>query len=99
MPADAAERQQDETAHHHPDEHLPLNIRLIEPFKIALGVVPEATNVLIRIHTSDGLYGLGEASPFWFITGDAQATGLEAARLLAQLLIGKNPLAIESRMG
>jgi L-alanine-DL-glutamate epimerase-like enolase superfamily enzyme len=76
----------------------PLNVRLIEPFKIALGVVPEATNVLIRIHTSDGLTGLGEASPFWFITGDTQATDLEAARPLAQLLIGKNPLAIESRM-
>src|SRR5512136_2635692 len=76
----------------------PLNVRLIEPFKIALGVVPEATNVLVRIHTSDGLYGLGEASPFWFITGDTQATDLEAAKPLAQLLIGKNPLAIESRM-
>ncbi len=76
----------------------PLNVRLAEPFRIALGVVPEATNVLIRIHTGDGLYGLGEASPFWFITGDTQATDLEAAKTLAQLLIGKDPLAIETRM-
>ena len=75
-----------------------LNIGLLEPFQVAIGTLRHATNILVKIHTSDGLTGLGEGSPIEFIVGESQASDFEAARALARLLIGKNPLAIQERM-
>lgn len=74
------------------------DIPLVAPFRIALGETTVAENVLIKIKTDEGLYGLGEASPFTQIVGETQATDLEAAQDLARLLIGKNPLDIENRL-
>jgi len=74
------------------------DIPLIAPFRTALEETTVANNVLIKIHTEDSLYGLGEASPFTPIVGETQATDLAAARDLAGLLIGKNPLDIENRL-
>jgi L-alanine-DL-glutamate epimerase-like enolase superfamily enzyme len=74
------------------------DIPLVMPFRIALGEVAVAKNVLIKIKTDGGLYGLGEASPFTPIVGETQATDLAAARDLAVLLIGKDPLNIEHRL-
>jgi len=74
------------------------DIPLVAPFRIALGETTVANNVLIKIHTDERLYGVGEASPFTPIVGETQATDLAAARDLAKLLIGKNPLDIENRL-
>jgi len=71
------------------------NIPLQAPVTIAIGTIEEARNILVKIHTSDGLYGLGEGAPFWMIVGETQATCYAAARDLAQLLIGKNPTDLE----
>ena len=62
---------------------------------ISLGSIPSAENILIKINTDTGLYGWGEGSPFSFITGETQATCLEAAKFLGKVLIGKDPTAIE----
>ncbi len=76
-----------------------LNIPYIEPFIISLGVINEAKNIALRIHTNqEGLYGVGEASPFPLITGDIQASDFELAKVLSKVLIGKNPLEIEDRI-
>jgi len=75
------------------------DIPLKEPFRIALGKIEVARNVFIKINTDEQLYGVGEASPFPFIVGETQATDLAAARDLARLLIGKDPLEIENRLG
>lgn len=48
-------------------EIIKLNIPYKEPFVISLGVISEATNVVVRIHTSSGLTGTGECAPFVFI--------------------------------
>ncbi len=74
------------------------DIELKEPFRIAIMEVVGAQSVFIRINTNKGLYGLGEANPFWGITGETQAIDLAAAFDLARLLIDKDPLDIESRM-
>lgn len=76
-----------------------LNIALREPIRVAIGTVSHATNILVRIHTADGLVGVGEGSPIEFIAGESQSGAVEAARSLARLLIGKDALAIEERMG
>lgn len=72
-----------------------LNISLKAPVSIAIGTIEEAKNILVKIYTSDGLHGTGEGAPFWMIVGETQATAYAAARDLARLLIGKNPLDIE----
>lgn len=71
------------------------DIPLEEPFKIAIGTVDRATNVLIRIHTEDGLTGLGEACPFPPITGETQETNIAIARNFRDILLGKHVHAIE----
>lgn len=71
------------------------NIPLQAPVTIAIGTIEEARNILVKIHTSDDLYGTGEGAPFWMIVGETQATAYAAAYDLAKLLIGKNPLDLE----
>lgn len=76
-------------------EIIKLNIPYKEPFVISLGVIPEATNVVVRIHTSDGLMGTGECAPFVFIVGETQETVFELARQVGKMLLGKDPYSIE----
>jgi L-alanine-DL-glutamate epimerase-like enolase superfamily enzyme len=75
-----------------------VDIPLRAPFRIALGVTEVAENVFVKVETDEGLCGWGEGSPFPPIVGETQATCLAAARDLARLLIGKDPLDIEARM-
>jgi len=70
------------------------DIPLREPFKISIGTMAAANNVLVRILADSGLIGLGESCPFPPITGETQETNISAARSLRGLLIGKDPLAI-----
>jgi L-alanine-DL-glutamate epimerase-like enolase superfamily enzyme len=75
-----------------------LNIARQTQFRIAIGVFDEVQNILVRIHASDGLYGLGEGAPLPFLTGETQAIAFEASKELAGVLIGRDPYAIEARM-
>lgn len=75
-----------------------LNVPFFKPLKIAIGMIEAAENIAIKITTDSGLVGWGEASPCPYIVGDTQQTAYQAAKPLAQLIIGKDPLAIEARM-
>ncbi len=70
----------------------------MEPFVIATGIMDYAQNVLIKIHTDTGSYGLGECSAFPMIVGETQETCLIMARDFAQIWKGKDALDIESRL-
>lgn len=70
----------------------------MEPFVIATGTMFFAQNVFIRVHTDQGIYGVGECSAFPMIVGETQDTCLLMAREFARLWVGKNPLEIYSRM-
>jgi len=72
------------------------DLPLKSPFRIAIGTMPAANDVLIRILTSVGIIGLGEACPFPPITGETQATNIAAAQALREIVLGRDPLAIES---
>ena len=74
------------------------DIPLKEPFRVSLGVITAANDVLVRVITDAGLIGLGEASPFAPITGDSQATDLMMARDIREMLRGKNPLAVDAAL-
>jgi L-alanine-DL-glutamate epimerase-like enolase superfamily enzyme len=69
-----------------------------EPFRIAIMEITCAESVFVKINTPGGPYGIGEASPFWALTGETQAIDLAGAVDLAKLIIGKDPLDIEARM-
>lgn len=74
------------------------DIALKEPFRISIMEITSARNVIIRLQTDSGVFGLGEAAPFWRICGETREIDLAAARDLALLLKGKDPLAIEDRI-
>ncbi|WP_321491458.1 dipeptide epimerase [uncultured Desulfobacter sp.] len=69
-------------------------IKTVEPFRIAIAVIEHSFNLFIKIHTDEGIYGMGEAAPFWAVTGETQATALAAAKDLAGMLVGEDPLKI-----
>jgi len=79
-------------------EIIKLNIPYKEPFVISLGVIPEATNVVVRIHTNTGLTGTGECAPFVFIVGETQETVFELAKQVGKMLLGRNPFALAERL-
>ena len=70
----------------------------MEPFTIATGTMDYAQNIFVRIHTDDGIYGVGEASAFPMIVGETQETMLAMAKDFAKIWKGKNPLEIDARL-
>jgi L-alanine-DL-glutamate epimerase-like enolase superfamily enzyme len=75
-----------------------LKIKLREPFHVAIGVIEHASNILVRIHSSDGACGIGEGCTIWFVTGETQDIGYATAHDFARLLIGKPFESIRERM-
>jgi len=71
------------------------DLPLVAPFRISIGEVKAANDLLVRVVTDQGIVGLGEACPFPPITGETQATNAAAARAIRDMLIGKDPLAVE----
>lgn len=80
-------------------EIIELNIALKEPITISLGTFSLAENIIVKIYASNGLIGIGEASPEINIAGETMKAGIEHAKLLAASIKGKDPLAIEDRLG
>lgn len=74
------------------------SIPMVAPFKVALGVISEADFLFIRIATDANVSGWGEATPFPPITGDTQEINAAAAVDVARLILGKDPLDLESRV-
>jgi len=72
------------------------DIPLSSPFRIAIGEMKAANDLLIRIRTDQGIVGLGEACPFPSITGETQATNAAAAISIRDMLVGEDPLAIDA---
>ncbi len=71
------------------------DLPLTSPFRIAIGEMIAANDLLVRVKTDQGIVGLGEACPFPPITGETQATNAAAASAIRGMLIGKDPLAID----
>ncbi len=73
-----------------------LDIPLKDIFTIATMSLDKAQNVLVEIVTSEGISGWGEASSLRSIVGETQRINIAAARELEQILVGKNPLAVNA---
>jgi len=68
------------------------------PFTIATGTMHFAQNIFIRIHTDEGITGVGECSAFPMIAGETQNTCYEMAKDFAGIWKGKDALNIDKRM-
>ncbi|MES2892758.1 MAG: dipeptide epimerase [Bacteroidota bacterium] len=69
-------------------------IALKEPFKISLGILTHAENVIVKLTTDAGITGFGECSPFLTINGESMDTCFIVAQYLGKTLINKNALDI-----
>jgi len=76
-------------------EVYPVVLHYREPFRIALGTEVESQNVVVKIHTDDGVVGVGEASPFEKVTHETPKTVMQALDKIAPNLLGMDPLRIE----
>jgi L-alanine-DL-glutamate epimerase-like enolase superfamily enzyme len=74
------------------------DLPLKRPFRIAIGETRVANTIYVRVHTDRGIYGMGEGNLFTPVVSETQATAVAASRDLAALLIGKDPLDVESRV-
>lgn len=82
-------------------ETIPLRLPLRTPFKIANGAAREAVEVLlVRLHTSDGVVGVGETQA-WRRQGSAETLASLTCVInehFAPHLIGQSPFALASIM-
>lgn len=70
----------------------------MEPFTIATGTMTFAQNMLVYIHTSEGLTGVGECSAFPMIAGETQSTCFVLAKDFANIWMGTDARDIAGRM-
>jgi len=77
-------------------EILLVEIPYVHPFRIALAVMDRARNLVVRIHESQGLIGVGEGSPAPFVTGELPEGTLLAASEYAGFLLGRDPREIQA---
>ena len=68
------------------------------PFTIATGTMHYAQNMVIKMHTDEGIIGWGECSAFPIIVGETQLSCYNIAKDFATYLKGKDPLAISERL-
>jgi L-Ala-D/L-Glu epimerase len=69
-----------------------LRIPLKEPFVISLGPIHQVENIVVIIHTKEGLKGYGECSPYMTINGESIDTCFIVGQYFAKLLKGANAL-------
>ena len=71
------------------------SVPLKEPFRVAFGLITETDNWIIRVHTDEGIYGLGSAAPLGFVTGETLDTCYLVMKSFADAFTGFDPMDIE----
>ena len=66
------------------------------PFTVAYATFPTLDYVLLKVHTDNGLVGLGEAAPDPEVTGETQDSALQYLQRAAPGLVGRDPFALEA---
>jgi L-alanine-DL-glutamate epimerase-like enolase superfamily enzyme len=68
----------------------PLNVKLAEPFGIAIGTKYNIENVLVTLILKNGIAGYGEAAPLEPINGENQATAIATLNSCREFIEGKS---------
>jgi L-Ala-D/L-Glu epimerase len=80
-------------------ETVPYSIPYRHPLAFATGVLRSADHVLIRVHTEDGLVGVGEAVARPMVYGESQDSIVTAVRdWLEPTLLGADAFAVEEAL-
>ena len=79
-------------------EFYPFNVPYKEPFRIALGTITAAEDVLVRLRTREGVVGWGESCPYAAVTSETQATDLAIGKDLATFIRGRDPFTLAAIM-
>lgn len=79
-------------------EIIPTRIKLTEPFVISKGALTHAKNTIVIIHCDQGLFGTGECCPYRSIHGETQEGTVVVGKFIAENLLGKNPLHIQTHV-
>ncbi len=77
-------------------EVTPLDLHLQTALTVAYGSYPSLEYALLKLHTDEGLIGLGEAAPDPAVTGETQAGVIRALQRAAAFLVGSDPFDSES---
>ncbi len=73
-------------------EYIPLVYKMTVPFYSGVGKATQRQLLIIKIHTDNGLIGLGEAATFG---GPIESTAVVLEKEIAPLLIGEDPMNVE----
>lgn len=73
-----------------------VEVPLIEPFHISLGVITHAKSAVVSIETDEGLTGYGEGSPGILITGENLPGTVAGIEIMKHDLIGLDPCDLEA---
>jgi L-alanine-DL-glutamate epimerase-like enolase superfamily enzyme len=77
-------------------EAIPYAVPYVRPARFASGSITHAENVLVRVHTDEGIVGQAEAQPRPYTYGETQASIVAAVeQRLAAAVVGLNPFATE----
>lgn len=68
----------------------PVNIKLDEPFTIAIGTKYSIENVIVTVILKNGIEGYGEAAPLEPVNGENQATVLATLESCRNFIVGKD---------
>lgn len=72
-----------------------VEIPLVEPFRISLGVITSAAQIRVEVETDEGLVGIGEGSAAVLISGETLESIEAAVKIIERDLIGCDPMDIE----
>ena len=76
-------------------EYIRLDLKMNSGYTIAYESIDSASNIILKIHTSDGITGYGCAAPDKEITHESAEEVIQAIkRFVIPLLVGKNPFQI-----
>ncbi len=73
-----------------------MQVPLVRPFRIALGLITHAVSCLVEVETDEGIIGYGEGSPGPLITGENLDGTIATVERLKEKLIGMDPRDIEA---
>ncbi len=73
-----------------------VEVPLIEPLRISLGIITHAKSAIVSIKTDEGLTGYGEGAPGILITGENLQGTVAGIEIMKKDLIGLDPTDLEA---
>ncbi|WP_411677436.1 mandelate racemase/muconate lactonizing enzyme family protein [Caproicibacter sp.] len=73
-----------------------VEVPLLEPFRISLGVITHARSAIVSLETDEGLVGYGEGAPGLLVTGENLPGTVAGIELMKPDLIGLDPTDLEA---